>query len=47
MVVMLGMMTGTVRHRHSRAGRRCIPYGPICGDDLTSSWLIFRERAPS
>ena len=30
-VVVVGiMMTGTVRHRHSRAGRRSVPYGSIC-----------------
>jgi hypothetical protein len=23
----LGILTGTVRHRHSRAGRRQVPYG--------------------
>jgi hypothetical protein len=27
MLRILGMMTGTVRHRHSRAGRRGVPYG--------------------
>src|SRR5271156_3846224 len=40
----LGIMTGTVRHRHSRAGRRRVPYGQNYGSDLTSSWLIFSER---
>ena len=30
MVVIGIMMTGTVRHRHSRAGRRGVPYGSIC-----------------
>ena len=43
MLGILGMMTGTVRHRHSRAGRRGVPYGQICGGDLTFSWLIFRK----
>ena len=39
----LGIMTGTVRHRHSRAGRTRVPYGQIYGADLTFSWLIFSE----
>src|SRR5450631_3811676 len=39
----LGIMTGTVRHQYSRAGRTQLPYGRICGTDLTFSWLIFSE----
>src|ERR1700687_797656 len=30
-VRVLGIMTGTVRHQHSRAGRRSVPYGLIRG----------------
>jgi hypothetical protein len=41
LLLVLGMMTGTVRHRHSRAGRTEVPYGSFCAADLTLSWLIF------
>src|ERR1700756_1853420 len=46
-VRVLGIVTGTVRHQHSRAGRTRIPYGLISGADLTFSWLIFSEWNPS
>jgi hypothetical protein len=41
LLLVLGMMTGTVRHRHSRAGRTEVPYGSFCEPDLTLTWLIF------
>jgi hypothetical protein len=43
MVVILGTMTGTVRHQHSRAGR-IGSFGPNRESNLTSLWLIFREH---
>src|SRR5665213_33340 len=39
----LGLMTGTIRHRHSRADRTTAPYGSIGGGNLTCAWLIFRK----
>jgi hypothetical protein len=46
LLLVLGMMTGTMRHRHSRAGRTEIPYGSFCEADLTLSWLIFGKWNP-
>src|ERR1700759_3560583 len=40
----LGMMTGTMRHRHSRAGRINGSVRPNCASNLGPSWLIFRQR---
>ena len=39
----LGIMTGTVRHRHSRAVPTGDPAGQARARDLTVSWLIFSE----
>ncbi len=39
----LGILARTVRHRHSRAGRRQVSVRPKLRGDLSRSWLIFRE----
>src|ERR1700742_1145005 len=43
----LGILTRTIRHRHSRAGRKTASVRLNLRGDLTLSWLIFGERNPS
>src|ERR1700742_4002560 len=39
----LGILTRTIRHRHSRAGRKTASVRLNLRGDLTLSWLIFGE----
>ncbi len=46
LLLVVGMMTGTVRHRHSRAGRTGVPYGSFLRGRFDPLMVNFWEMEP-